>query len=75
VLKFMDEPLGSVVSNVNRYSSRRIVLEDADLASRPFTGTVYEGRIEDWLSALERVFPLDVVDEGGDVIRLQRRHN
>ena len=73
VLKFMDEPLGSVVSSVNRYSARQIVIEDPDLAARPFTGTVYEGRIDDWLHALERVFPLEVTDERGAAIRLERR--
>lgn len=73
VLKFMDEPLADVISSVNRYSVRRIEITDPYLASQVFTGTVYEDRIGDWLQALERVFPVEVVDEGTSTIRIEPR--
>lgn len=66
-LSFESEPLRSVIADVNRYASRRIVIDDAVLGERIFTGTVYEDRIDDWLRALEAVFPLTVVDQGGSI--------
>lgn len=71
-LSFEAEPLSSVIADVNRYTSRRIVLGDAALGDRIFTGTVYEGRIDEWLRALEAVFPLTVVDKGGSIELLPR---
>lgn len=71
-LSFESEPLRSVIADVNRYTSRRIVLDDAALGDRIFTGTVYQDRIDDWLRALEAVFPLQVVDRGGSIELLPR---
>ncbi len=66
-LSFVDEPLGAVVADVNRYSAFSIVITDPALAQRSFTGTVYRDRIDDWLLALQEVFPVDVVKHGDDV--------
>ncbi|WP_129780739.1 FecR family protein [Peristeroidobacter soli] len=66
-LSFESEPLRSVIADVNRYAARRIVLDDAALGDRTFTGTVYQDRIDDWLRALEAVFPLTVVDNGASI--------
>jgi len=66
VLKFVDEPLSSVVASVNRYSPRAIVIRDKDLRTLSFSGTVHIRRIEHWLRALEQSFPLSVMEDSGD---------
>lgn len=72
-LSFESEPLGAVIADVNRYASRPIVIDDPALAERIFTGTVYEGRIDDWLRALEAVFQLTVVDKGDSIELVPRQ--
>ena len=59
-LEFVNEPLSSVIDNVNRYSGRPIRLTDPGLGKLTFTGTVEVDTIDSWVSALPRVFPLRV---------------
>ena len=70
-LEFVNEPLASVVENVNRYSARPIRLADADLGRLTFTGTVEVDTIDSWVSALPRVFPVRV-DSYADRLELAR---
>jgi transmembrane sensor len=69
-LEFVDEPLRAVVATINRYSDRELILTDAQLGDMSFTGTVYEGRVDEWLQALQEVFPIRVVTTGSDAILL-----
>ena len=69
-LEFVDEPLRAVVATINRYSDRELILTDVKLGEMSFTGTVYEGRVDEWLQALQQVFPVRVVSEGDDAILL-----
>lgn len=69
--RFVNEPLGDVLAYVNRYSHRRIHVLDPELARRTFTGTVHHDRGEDWLLALERAYPLRVVQLDADTIELR----
>ncbi len=71
-LKYLHEPLGSVVADLGRYSARPITIDDPQLASIPFTGTVLSDRIEDALRGFEDVFPLRVV-EHSDRIELRKK--
>jgi ferric-dicitrate binding protein FerR (iron transport regulator) len=66
--------LEDVVSDVNRYSRRKIVVAPALLQSR-FTGTVSTADVGDWLAALQQIFPVDVVDQGSKGILIQSRDN
>jgi len=67
VLHFVDEPLKDVLAEVNRFSARPISLRSQKLLDEPYTGTVYEDRIDDWLQALTQVFPLQLTsDQGGN---------
>ncbi|MBD8879679.1 FecR domain-containing protein [Rhodanobacter sp. 7MK24] len=59
-LEFVGEPLAVVVDSVNRYSSRPVRLDGADVAGLSFTGTVRTDEIDSWLRALPQVFPLQV---------------
>jgi transmembrane sensor len=51
-LVFQDEPLGHVVAELNRYSKRRIVIADAELASEPVSGSFRTDDIDESLRAL-----------------------
>ncbi len=73
VLKFIDAPLSTVVADLNRYSERRIVIDQTGLDSLPYTGTVFVGRIDQWLIALQDAFPLRVQDDGERRVYLRRR--
>ncbi|MBB5360211.1 transmembrane sensor [Rhodanobacter sp. ANJX3] len=66
-LEFIDEPLGVVIANVNRYSARPIHIADADLKALTFTGNIKTGAIDSWLSALPQVFPLRVSEDTSQV--------
>ena len=63
-LEFVNEPLDSVVANINRYSARPLVLADAQLGALAFTGTVDPGALDGWLRALPKILPLRV--DAGD---------
>lgn len=71
-LLFQDEPLRVVVASLNRYAPKPIVLADPAMAELRFTGTVFEGRTQDWIVAAQRLFPLNV-EESADHIALVRR--
>jgi transmembrane sensor len=70
-LAYVWEPLGSVVADVNRYSSRPIVLHDQRVASLRFTGTVFTASIDDWLQAIQSAYPLRVVEGANGEIVLE----
>lgn len=70
VLKFVDQPLGDVIASVNRYSHRRVVLDDATASKFVYTGTVYDAQIDEWISGLSHIFPLRIVREDTDVVVL-----
>lgn len=71
-LEFVNEPLDSVVANVNRYATRPIHLTDPALGRMTFTGTVQVDTIDSWVSALPRVFPVRV-DTYADRVELARQ--
>jgi transmembrane sensor len=73
VLRFVDEPLKNVVAEVNRHRAHPIILKDAQLANALYTGTVYEDRIDDWLSALKQVFPIRAVEYSDGEVRLEKK--
>jgi transmembrane sensor len=72
-LKFIDEPLDSVIAAVNRYSPTRIEIRGGDVGNLRYTGTVVAGRVEEWLAALPNVFPIEVVSRDSDRIILRPR--
>jgi transmembrane sensor len=72
-LKFMDEPLDSVVAAVNRYSPGSIEVRGEHVAELRYTGTVVSDRIDEWLAALPNAFPIEVVQQGSGHARIQSR--
>ncbi|UPG90368.1 FecR domain-containing protein [Luteibacter aegosomaticola] len=71
-LEFVNEPLASVLDNVNRYSKRPIRMDDPVLSRLTFTGTVQVDTIDSWVAALPRVFPVRV-DTYADHLQLTRQ--
>jgi transmembrane sensor len=67
-LEFVNQPLGLVVADINRYSSRQVHIADAELKALTFTGTIKTGAIDGWLQALPQIFPLQVSESGNDVV-------
>lgn len=59
-LEFVDEPLSTVLANVNRYSRQPVQLADPQLGELMFTGTVNTTNIDSWVGALPHVFPVQV---------------
>lgn len=70
VLKFVDQPLDDVIADVNRYSHRQIVLDDATASKFVYTGTVYDAQIDEWIGGLSHVFPLRIVRQDADIVVL-----
>lgn len=69
-LEYIEEPLSSVIANLNRYSRARVVLRGAEAATLSYTGTIEVSSIDEWLQALPRIFPVNVATgvEGETVI-------
>jgi transmembrane sensor len=67
MLKYVHEPLGSVVEDLSRYYPKRIVINDATLGQLPFTGTVFSANVVGALRAFEEVFPLQIKERDDSV--------
>lgn len=63
-LDFKDEPLRLVVARVNRYSPTRIEISDPAIEDLRVTTTVYNDRVDAWLSGIEMVLPVRVTRLG-----------
>ncbi|NKF23878.1 FecR family protein [Solimonas marina] len=70
--RFVDENLGVVVANLNRYSHDEVVIDDPRIKSLRYTGTVLEGHEHEWLAAIEKVFPVVVQHQDGRVVLKHR---
>ena len=71
-LEYEDEPLGVVISDLNRYSTTKIRLEDPSIASMRYSGTVFPDQPDAWLESIRGVFPVEVATriDGQRVVRL-----
>ena len=62
--------LGDVVAELNRYSSRKIVIGEADLADRKLSGIYKPGDIEDFARALKHTGLAELKEESSGEIRI-----
>lgn len=67
-LDFVDEPLGLVVANINRYSHHKLHIQDPDLGALRFTGTVRPEKLAGWLTALPSILPVRLEPRGDDTL-------
>ncbi len=73
-LAYIYEPLGTVVEDLNRYSARRIVIADPQVAQIPFTGTAFVTSLDGWLAGIEQAHPVSVSRAAnGDIVLSARR--
>jgi len=72
-LEYINEPLASVIADVNRYSKRTVVIRDEAAARLAFTGTVFTGSTEEWVQALPGEFPVSLISDGGEALVLVSR--
>ena len=72
-LEYIHEPLKAVIARVNRYSEKPMILGDDAAGEIDFSGTVFEGQIDDWVRALEASFPISIT-ETDDSIVIRSRH-
>lgn len=60
VIHFVNEPLSRVVYELNRYSGKKILIEDAELMDRPINASLRVDRISSALKGLEISYSLNI---------------
>jgi ferric-dicitrate binding protein FerR (iron transport regulator) len=66
------QPLGEVLQQVNRYSSKRIVIASPNIAQLKVTGTVVGGDVVGWVNSLHAALGIVAVDEPDRILLRQR---
>jgi transmembrane sensor len=69
-LVFYATPLKQVVAELNRYSERKIVLDDQPFADRPISGTFRAGDVETFARGLETYRMARIVEETDSAVVL-----
>lgn len=64
-LEYHDEPLGAVIADLNRYSSRPVVIRADAARLLRFSGTLLANSTDEWLRALPSTLPVSVTEEDG----------
>jgi transmembrane sensor len=72
-LAYIMEPLSSVIEDVNRYASRRILVADPRVSEMTFTGTIFREHIDDWAMTLRSAFPVNAAVNSDGTITLSMR--
>lgn len=67
---YIDEPLSLIVADLNRYSSRRVTIDDPQLANLRITTTFFSDESQGWLHTLGRAVPSLLVMETKDGVRI-----
>ncbi|HEX6859577.1 MAG TPA: FecR domain-containing protein [Caulobacteraceae bacterium] len=53
LLRFRDEPLGQVAGELNKYSRKKVIIDDPAVAARPIQGAFAAGDVEEFVRAAE----------------------
>jgi transmembrane sensor len=72
-LEYRNASLRSVISDVNRYTTKPIVVTDADLKDLQYTGTVQLDEADNWLLGLPAAFPVTIELNGRGQFVLWRK--
>ncbi|MGE5500915.1 MAG: FecR family protein [Ignavibacteriales bacterium] len=67
-LVFDDEPLGAVVAELNRYTDRKMVIDDPMLAARPISGAFKPGDVQGFARSLQTYRYAYVAAEDGQTL-------
>ncbi len=66
-LQYRKVPLKYVAADVQRYFNKSIVLVDT-VGNYEFTGTIYQSEVDDWVRALEKIFPVRVSQSDAQIL-------
>jgi len=73
-LEYQNEPLASVIADVNHYREHPVVVRDESVGRILFSGTVFTTQTDIWVKALPQVFPVRLnTGENGESILTQAR--
>jgi transmembrane sensor len=61
LMSFNNEPLHKVIAELNRYSSKKILIQDSGIMDLPVRGTVKINNINSALMGLENSLPINIV--------------
>ena len=65
---FEDDPISTVLQEVNRYLAQEVVVEDPDVAKLTVTGIFKTGDLESVSSMFRDVYGLQVKEEGKQLV-------
>lgn len=75
-LVFANESLENVIADINRYSDRKIIIIDKASRKLRFSGTFFQGNLDEWLSGLEQTLSVRLIQgKGLDVIIIASADN
>lgn len=74
-LDFESAPLGAAIAEVNRYAPRPLVLAQPALADLKISGVFHIASLDGFAFALERTFGLRVVENGDELLVMQKTEN
>jgi transmembrane sensor len=72
-IAYVDQPLAKVVSDLERYSMKDIVLQDPSIGALHYTGTVSISELDHWAAGLARVYPVQIEVAGDRLLIAARR--
>lgn len=72
-LQYVREPLGFVAPDVSRYSDTQIIVDDPQVGELLYTGSIRRDRIDEWLTTLSVVLPVEIVRVDRETVLLVRR--
>ena len=55
---FRDDPLSRAVDEMNRFTARRLVIDDPRIAALPVSGVLLTDRPDDFVAAIAAFYPL-----------------
>jgi transmembrane sensor len=73
-LEYLNEPLASAIADINRYSSRKIIIRDPDIGKLVFSGAVLTDSADVWVQSVPSLFPIDLrTDADGNIVLVPRK--
>jgi transmembrane sensor len=73
ILVFRNDSVGEAVREVNRYSAVQLVVDDPRVAGLRISGVFPTARREDFVAALETLYPVAAEQEAAGIVRIRWR--
>jgi hypothetical protein len=70
---FRDDPLSRAVDEMNRFTARRLVIDDPRIAALPVSGVLLTDRPDDFVAAIAAFYPLKTERASPGLARLTWR--